>query len=194
MTVFIGRKCTDTDGAMESHDKRLHRFQSNGPVESIDTLLNSLDNYFVRAEINRAAESNLWSLVVLGVHSVALTISEGIYGRRGLDGFKWFLESFVDADDDGFKFSDIAKEIHTYRNVVAHQWISTSGHYFGISLDLEKGWEHRPEATYFNPRLYYQAFERAFAAGGKIWRWEELLSETAREEAKSRLIKRYTDR
>src|SRR5258706_1579470 len=104
---------------IEDKAKRLARFQNGSPIEIIETLLNSIANFYNR-EIDQAANLRLWLLVVLGIHSVALTISEGIFDKKGLTGFTFFLENFIDEDKEGFKFSDIAHQIHNYRNVVSH--------------------------------------------------------------------------
>ena len=78
---------------MEDKQKRYKRLSEGSPVEIIETLLNSMDNFFNR-EIDSAAGSELWYLVLLGDHAVALTISEGLFGEAGLSGFKIFLEKF----------------------------------------------------------------------------------------------------
>jgi len=178
---------------MEDRVKRLKRFQDGEPVEIIETLLNSIDNFFNIKEIDVAASSNLWLLVVLGIHAVALTISHGLFGKDGHKGFKFFLKSFVDAEEEGFKFSEISKEIHTYRNIVAHRWLSDFGYDFGLDFEMVKGWEKRDNIIYFNPKLYYEAYKRAFGAGGKIWQYSRLLSDEEAQEAKERLIEKYKD-
>ena len=118
---------------MEDKQKRYKRLSEGSPVEIIETLLNSMDNFFNR-EIDSAAGSELWYLVLLGDHAVALTISEGLFGEAGLSGFKIFLEKFVDKDKSGYNFSVIAQDIHNWRNVIAHQWLSASGYSFGIDM------------------------------------------------------------
>lgn len=178
---------------IEDQAKRLKRFQSGDHVEIIETLLNSIDNFYNR-QIDQAAISELWLLVILGIHSVALTISEGVYGKSGLTGFKFFLENFMDDNKDGFKFSEIAEEIHNWRNIIAHQWLSASGYNFGTDTQMTKGWEVRDGITHFNPKVYYEAFNKSFDAGGKIWDYDKLLSEQEAEKAKERLLKKYESR
>jgi hypothetical protein len=178
----------------EDKTNRLVRFQNGPPEEIIETLLNSINNFYIR-EIDQAATSQLWLLVVLGIHSVALTISEGIFDKKGLTGFTFFLEHFMDKDDDGFKFSVISHQIHNYRNVVAHQWLSASGYDFGIDESMTKGWEEREKVIYFNPKIYYEVFKNnAFGRGGKIWNYDDLLSSAELESAKVRLLKKYETR
>src|SRR5579872_5080707 len=179
---------------IEDKAKRLARFQNGSPVEIIETLLNSIANFY-NGEIAQAADLRLWLLVVLGIHSVALTTSEGIFDKKGLTGFTFFLENFMDEDKEGFKFSDIAYQIHNYRNVVAHQWLSASGYDFGIDEGMTKGWEERDGVTYFNPKVYYETFKNSvFGRGGKIWDYKQLLTPEAMEAAKTRLLKKYETR
>lgn len=178
---------------MEDKQKRLARLTNGSPVEIIETLLNSMHNFFMR-EIGVASDSNLHYLVMLGDHSVALTISEGLFGKAGLDGYKLFLERFVDQDKDGFNFSEIAENIHNWRNVIAHQWLSSSGYDLGIDLDMKLGWENRKGVVYFNPKLYHEAFNGAFKGGGRIWQYERILTEEQMQKAKERLLKKYIGR
>lgn len=175
---------------MEDKTKRLKRFQSGPPIEIMETLLNSLDNYFNR-EIGQAANSKLWTLVILGIHAVALTIAEGIFNKRGLTGFTFFLESFIDTPDEGCDFSAIATDMHTHRNVIAHQWLSSSGYKLGYDFGMKKGWEKRGDVIFFNPTKYYELYKKAFSAGGKIWSYEQLLTQNDAEDSKRRLIKKY---
>ena len=95
---------------MEDKQKRLARLTSGSPIEIIETLLNSMHNFFM-GEIGVASDNNLLYLVILGDHAVALTISEGLFGKAGLDGYKLFLEKFVDQGKEGFNFSEIAENI-----------------------------------------------------------------------------------
>ncbi len=178
---------------IEDKGKRLARFQNGSPIEIIETLLNSIANFY-NGEIDQAASSQLWLLVILGIHSVALTISEGIFDKKGLTGFTFFLENFMDEDKEGFKFSEIAKQIHNYRNVVAHHWLSASGYDFGIDGGMTKGWEERENVIYFNPKVYYETFKNAFGGGGKIWDYRQLLSPEELETVKARLLKKYETR
>ena len=137
---------------IEDPQKRLERLTNGSPVEIIETLLNSLSN-FLNNEINQAVNADLWSLAVLGIHAVALTISEGVYDKKGLTGFKFFLEQFMDEDKDGFRFSEIAQDIHNHRNVIAHRWLTASGYAFGFDMKMDKGWEKRGNTVFMNTHL-----------------------------------------
>ena len=177
---------------MEDRVKRLKRFQNGSPIEIIETLLNSLDNFFNKREIDIAASSNLWLLVVLGIHAMALTISHGFVNKDGHEGFKYFLKNFVDTNEEGFNFSEISREIHEYRNIIAHRWLSDFGYKFGLDLEMTKGWEKRKEVIFLNPKLYYKAYNNVFAAGGRIWNYDKILSQDQLQEAKTRLLEKYT--
>lgn len=176
---------------IEDRTKRLKRFKNGPPIEIIETLLNSIDNFFNKREIDVAAYSNLWLLVILGIHAASLTISHGLFNKDGHEGFKHFLKTFVDSNEEGFNFSEISWEIHTYRNIVAHRWLSDFGYDFGLDFEMTKGWQKRGGVLYFNPKLYYQAYNNAFGAGGKIWQYDKLMTQEELEEAKERLLKKY---
>ncbi len=185
---------SERDDKMEDQDKRLERFQSGPPVEIVGTLLNSIDNFYNHQEIDQAATNELWLLVILGIHSVALTITEGVFGKRGEGGFRFFLENFVDENEEGANFSAIAAEIHNMRNVIAHQWLSSSLYGFALDTTINKGWEMRDGILHFNPQRYYEAYSRAFADRGRIWSYDRLLSKQEYQQAKDRLLKKYTAR
>lgn len=178
---------------MEDKQKRLARLSKGSPVEIIETLLNSMHNFFMK-EIGVASDSNLLYLVILGDHAVALTISEGLFGEAGLVGYKLFLNKFVDQDKKGFDFSKIAEDIHNWRNVIAHQWLSSSAYDFGIDFDMKFGWEKRKGVVYFNPKLYHEAFNNAFTSGGKVWQYEQILTKEQMQKAKERLLQKYLKR
>lgn len=59
---------------IEPFKKYLARFQRNSPFESIDTLLNSIVNYF-NNEIAITSDKYQTSLLFLGIHTAALTIN-----------------------------------------------------------------------------------------------------------------------
>lgn len=179
---------------MESKEQRLRRFQDGPPGEIVGTLLNSIDNFYNHDEIDRAAANELWLLVILGIHSVALTITEGVFGKRGVEGFRFYLEHFVDGKTEGFNFSKIAAEIHNMRNVVAHQWLSSSMYDFALNTGISKGWEKHGDDIHLNPQLFYEAFKAGFSAHGRIWDYDKLLTEDEHREAKDRLLKKYIAR
>ncbi len=179
----------------ETKEKRLKRFQDGVPYEIISTLINSIANFF-NNEIALTTQGDNYqsSLLLLGVHSVALTISEGLFNKTGSDGYKLFLEKFVDGDTPDTKFSIIAKSIHDWRNVLAHQWLGSIGHSIGYDYRMSFGWEIRGDVTFINPRIYLEHYLKAFGRNGKMWDWETLLTEQEQESAKQRLIDKYLSR
>lgn len=176
----------------ESKEKRLERFKKNPPVEVIDTLLNSLNNFFNNEiTLTTKVENAQTSLMFLGIHSVALTVSEGLFGKTGLTGYKLYLKNFVDGDTDDTKFSKIADLIHDWRNILAHQWLGSAGHKFGYDYQMSLGWQLRDDVCYINPRIYCSYFLKSFERSGKIWKFDKLLNEKELEHAKNRIIKKY---
>ncbi len=174
----------------ESKEDRLRRFQNNSYVESIETLLNSIDNFF-NNEIQVARDNKQTSLLFMGIHAVALIISEAFFSKSGLDGYKLFLETYVDGDEDDKKFSKIATTIHDWRNILAHQWIGSTGHDIGYDYEMDLGWQTRNEVTFINPKIYCEQYLSVFRAGGRMWSYKELFSEEQLEEIKSRIIAKY---
>lgn len=172
--------------------QRLNRLQNNPPVEIIDTLLNSIDNYF-NNEISLTIEDHNYqtNLLFLGVHAVALTISEAFYNIKGFQGFKLFLEKYIDGDIDNKKFSLIAKKIHNWRNNLAHQWLASSGHQIGYDYNMESGWESRNGVIFINPRIYCNQYIAAFRSNkGRIWNYSAF-DDIELEAIKQRLLAKY---
>lgn len=155
---------------MENPQKRLDRFKNNHPIESTDTLLNSLNNYFI-PEIKLALKNKQYSLIVLGTHSIALTISESFWKLRGPDGYKKFLEEFI--NDNKNNFLEIADDIHNMRNNIAHQWLAKSNYFFGFNEIMDYGWKKENNIIYFNPKIYCKEYLKAFDRGGKIWQYNK---------------------
>ena len=176
----------------ESLEKRTLRFQNNSPIEIIETLLNSIDNHF-NNEIRITTENDNYqsTLLFLGIHAVALTVAEGVFNKRGLEGFRFFLKKFVDGGTEDKQFSTIAETIHNWRNTVAHHWLAASGHGFGYDYAMDKGWEVRDEILFINPRIYRDCYLAAFSAGGRIWRYDSILQAEGMEQAKERLVTRF---
>lgn len=178
----------------ETKEKRLKRFQDGPPYEVVATLLNSIANFF-NNEISLTVQNNNYqtALLFLGVHAVALTISEGLFDKTGPDGYKLFLEKFLDGDTPDTKFSLIADSIHNWRNVLAHQWIGSIGHSIGYDYEMPSGWEVRDNVIFINPRIYLEHYLKGFGPSGKIWGWENLISEEEQQQAKERLITKYLE-
>ena len=178
----------------ESKERRLRRLQEGPPVEAIDTLLNSIDNFF-NNEIRITPERNQSSLLFLGIHASALTIAEAFWGRGDLlERYRMFLRMFVDGGTKDTRFSEIAQFIHDWRNVLAHQWIGSIGHDIEYDYDMGSGWERRDGIVAINPRIYCERYIEAFSGTGRIWDYERMFSEAELENIKERIIRKYEER
>ncbi len=180
----------------ESKDKRLKRFQDSHPLEIIDTLTNSIHNFFnneIRVVFDDPTNPQT-SLMILGVHGVALTLSFGLFNEHGVKGYKLFLEHFVDGVLPDTRFFMIASEIHEWRNVLAHRWLNVAGHTFGYDFEMAEGWKWDGDTLFLNPRIYLEHYLEAFAAGGKIYDPEAILTTPEMlEAAKQRFLSKYVD-
>lgn len=175
---------------IETKEKRLARLISNPPLEAIETLLNSIANYF-NNEIKITPISYQSSLLIIGIHAVALTISEALFNKNGKDGYKEFLTRFLDGNNEDTKFSIIATDLHDWRNILAHQWIGTLGHTIQYDYDMDAGWMKDEDILKINPKIYCDLYLKAFSSGGKIWKYETMLTLQQLEEAKIRIINKY---
>lgn len=174
----------------ESQEQRLKRLQGNSYVEAIETLLNSIDNFF-NNEVRLTPDNYQTSLLFMGIHASALTISEVFFNETGLTGYGHFLKHYVDGDTNDRKFSEIAKTIHDWRNVLAHQWLGSIGHQIGYDYEMQSGWEKRDNVTFVNPRIYVEQYLSAFKAGGKIWSYRNDFTEEQLNDIKMRIINKY---
>jgi hypothetical protein len=182
----------------ESREKRLKRFQNNHPTEIIDTLLNSMASYFInelRTVFNNPNPANYQtSLMILGTHSIALTIAYGLFNKGGEMGYKLFLEHFIDGDSSDKKFSTVASEIHEWRNVIAHRWLNFAGHNFSYEFDMLEGWKKEDDFLLINPRIYLEQYLKTFGPNGKIYGYKKVLTtDEMLEAAKQRFISQYIE-
>jgi hypothetical protein len=180
----------------ETKENRLNRFQSNPPIEVIDTLINSIASHFIN-EIKTVfdnPENYQTSLMFLGTHSIALIISYGLFNASGKNGYKLFLENFIDGDTVDTKFSTIAIKIHEWRNVLAHRWINAAGHELSYDFNISEGWKREGRYLLINPRVYLNHFIKVFGQNGKIYSYHRFLQDaSALEGAKQRFISKYID-
>jgi len=177
---------------MESYEDRLRRFQDNGPGEVIGTLLNSINNLF-NPEIQRAADQECWSLMMIGTHGVALTIVEGVFGVSGEQGFVRFLKEYMDGAEPGGDWSTIGHELHEWRNVLAHQWLSAAGYGFAWHPGIDVGWERRGDLIVVNPIRYHAAYRQAWS-NPNLWLPNRIITDTDFQKAKRRLIRKFQGR
>lgn len=175
---------------IEPFEKRLARFQNGSPIESIETLLNSIANFF-NNEIVLTPEKHQTSLLFLGIHSVALTISEIFWDLKGEAGFKKFLETFVDGNTEDTKFSSVADKIHNWRNVLAHQWLASSGYEIQYDYEMKSGFEISNNLLRINPKIYCDQYISVFSVGGKIWECDKILTSSELDNAKQRIIDKF---
>lgn len=175
---------------IETKEQRLKRLKSSPPVESIETLLNSIANFFSN-EIQLTPNQYQTSLLFLGIHAVSLTISEAFFGKSGERGYRLFLEAFVDGKTEDKKFSMISNTLHNWRNILAHQWIGSLGHSIEYDYKMIEGWKNREEKLVINPRIYCESYLSAFSAGGRIWKYESTFTGDQLEMIKSRIIEKY---
>jgi hypothetical protein len=177
---------------METYQQRLKRLEEGSPVESISTLLNSIDMVFVKSELKKASKYKLTNLLLIGIHAVAETISENIYDKKGINGFRFYLERFVDENNFDTQFSQIYKELNDWRNVLTHRWLSAKGHCFGCNYNIKEGWRKKGDGTIvINPRIYFECFNNGFRAGGPMWNYQKTLTSQESHNAKDRIIKQY---
>lgn len=179
----------------EKKEKRLERFQG-ADIEFIETLINSIANYFnneIRTTLD-SSENPQTSLMILGVHSVALTVAFGFFNNDKEKGYKLFLENFVDGDTSDTRFSNIASKIHNWRNVIAHRWLSPAGFHFGYNFEMEEGWKKKGGVMFINPKIYLQYYLKAFGPKGKIYRYTNILDTSQKlKEAKERFLTQYKE-
>ena len=161
---------------IEDSKERLSRFLKNDREFAL-TLLNSIHNLFVMTELEAAKQAKILNLLFLGMHSVMQTVSEKIFGLKGPDATKFYLEQFVDGDSTDRKFSLIANDIHEMRNVFAHQWFSLSLYRITLDESSKTGWSQANGEITINPMIYYDQFIAGFNSGGSIWRWQQHIND-----------------
>jgi len=180
----------------ESQKARLVRLKSH-PIEAIETLLNSIANYF-NNEIGITPAHYQTSLMFLGVHAVALTTGEVFFANEKpnsmLKDYKQFLETFVDGDTDDLKFSLIAEDIHNWRNILAHQWLGSMGHQIEYDYQTNLGWEKREDMLIINPKIYCESYLKAFSRGGKIWQYDSIFTPEQLVESHKRIVSKYENK
>lgn len=180
----------------ETREQRLKRFTDSPPIEVIETIINSMANYFIN-ELRTTFDNQTnhqTSLMFLGTHSIALTLAHGFFGKSGENGYKLFLENFIDGDTPETKFSAVAHEIHEWRNVIAHRWINVAGHSFSYDFDMPEGWKVEGEFLLVNPKIYLDQFLKAFGSGGSLHEHNQVLTtEDMYETAKQRFVSKYVE-
>jgi len=178
----------------ETKEQRLKRFTENSPIEVIETVINSMASYFVNelSTVFDNTDNRQTTLMLLGTHSIALTLAHGLFDEDGLKGYRLFLEHFVDGDTPDTKFSTVATEIHEWRNVLAHRWINVAGHNISYNFEMDEGWVKDGEFLVLNPQVYLKQFLETFDFRGRIYRYNTILtSDELLEEARQRFVSKY---
>ena len=152
--------------------------------------INSIDNHF-NTQITAAAQHHCWDLAILGIHAAILTITDGIAPGKPVEQYRWFLEKFVDEDREGSDFSVVADTIHTWRTTLAHHWLHGKNYGMVFDFTMENGWEQRAEIIAFNPKHYYEAYDRAFHPFMPLWSYVDDLSPQEQEKVKQRYSKKF---
>lgn len=161
-------------------------------------MLASIENHFnneIKATIDDHGNRQTL-LMLLGIHAVALTLSYGFFGKERKEGYKIFLESYMDGDRPDTKFSTIASELHDWRNVIAHRWLSEIGFEIGYNYEMNEGWLKDGNILYLNPAIYLKQYLRAFnrTEGGMLYRYNEILNtDELLEGAKKRFLSKYVE-
>ncbi|OGE81849.1 MAG: hypothetical protein A3E98_03105 [Candidatus Doudnabacteria bacterium RIFCSPHIGHO2_12_FULL_48_11] len=162
----------------------------NGPpMFSISLLIYSIDKFF-NNELSITAENKQTGLLFMGIHAAALTISEALWGLHGQVGYQMFLEKFLDEEQPDREFSKIAKPIHDWRNILAHQFLSSSGHNFDYDYHMEKGYKINNKDLIINPSIYLSCYLRAFK-DNRIMNYASKLNKKEQEKIKQRILGKY---
>ena len=169
---------------MESFKQRLKRYVDNEDLEIFGWLTVYLHNSYW-GEIHTAKENRLYLCVYLLTHAVIQMISENMFGLRGKDGTKFYLETFVDGNNQDTKFSLINDDIHDARNVMAHQGYSSLQHRVEYFADeIAEGWKKDGDTVLINPKRYAEHFEPAFSQGLHVDKYQQLPAEV-------RIVRKY---
>lgn len=180
---------------METYEERLKRLKDGPPVEAIETLLNSISNFFNNEIVSTPANYQT-SLLFLGIYAGVITIAEAFWGGKNKEkqNFKKFLEFFIDGDQQDAKFSLVSEELYQWRNILAHQWIGQMGHSVSYDYSSLKGWKINSGHLIMNPKIYCDQYLLAFSSEGKLWHYENIFAEDELQEIKDRIIEKYEKR
>lgn len=160
----------------------------NGPPIFAAFLLNLAIDKFFNNELSLTAKNKQTGLLFLGIHASALTISKALWGLSGAIGYKMFLETFMDCTEA--RFSEVAQEIHDWRNILAHQLISRSGHNIDYDYNMRQGFVKRNGDLIINPEVYLKSYLDVFVKN-KILEFFKSLNEVRQQEIKKRIVEKY---
>ncbi len=175
----------------QTRDIILHQVKGH-PRDAINFLIISIDKFF-NNEIRETLKGDnpQTSLMFMGTHAVSLSLSEIIFKQAGSAGFKKFLATFIDGNSKDLKFSSIGMQLHEWRNVLAHGWISERGHKIDYDFNSSLGYHWEVETLIINPALYLEQYLAVFGPGGKIWDYLSTLSMEELISSQEVIIRKY---
>lgn len=169
---------------METFEQRLKRYVTQNDLEIFGWLAVMLQNSYA-IEIRRASAKQLYLSVYLLTHAVIQMVSENMFDLSGIDGTKFFLSHYVDGADNDKKFSLVADEIHSVRNVLAHQGYSSLQHRVEYFNDqIPEGWKNVDGSTHINPSIYAHQFVQALTE-------QTFVSEYEQQPVEQRMVRKY---
>ena len=184
---------------IQSYEERLKQFEEQSAGTLIDRFLESLLNLYINRELKSACDNRLLYTILMGVHACILTINKQIFGftkKESREGFKRYLENFVDGTEGVLQFSKYSDEIYTRRNVLAHQWFGKVGHHFGMDETIKEGIRKENGIIILNPTKYFEQFHSSFNSNDYktkhcIKEYADQLNEEEKEKAKERIIENF---
>lgn len=105
---------------METFKQRLKRFTDENDLEIFGWLTIFLQNAYLH-EIRLAQEARVYHCVYLITHAVIQMVTENMFGFKGKDGTRFYLESFIDGNTQDTTFSLITDDLHDARNVMTQR-------------------------------------------------------------------------
>jgi hypothetical protein len=151
-----------------------------------------MQNYFLR-ELQVAKDGKLYVCVFLCTHAIIQTIAENMFGRKGRDGTRFYLENFVDGSIPDRRFSSVSDDIHEMRNAFAHQGYSGVQHRVELNDEMAEGWKADSGTIFINPAIYADQFEEAFRRGAHVELYRRSFSEEERMILKYKFIRNWLD-
>ena len=181
-----------TNRAHRDTKEVIEHFMRGNPEGAVTLLIGSIDKYLNNEiEITIDQDPPQTSLLFMGVHAAALTISEVLFRKKGKEGYKQFLKEFIDGKPKHHKFSTITSELHIWRNTLVHGWLSKHGINIEYEYDMPKGFEKRRHDLYINPRVYLELYLQAFQNSGRIWEYIKNMSGEDLNKAQKIIIQKF---